>query len=180
ARVRRGNILVSLLRGGELIIVHQILGQRALHIQVVGFQVERLFIGRDGALRILLLVVAGAQNILSLRRLVLVRQRAQHFDCAFGIALAGVQPGQIQRRVLRAGIDLLRRVKLRLGLCRVMREGVELAQDQVVLNVLWLKLNNFFKFVDGQLQNLGGRRALLIFSQRAQVYVAQQLVGVQV
>src|SRR6185437_9159490 len=45
---------------------------------------------------------------------------------------------------------------------------------------LWLKLNNFFKFVDGQLQNLGGRRALLIFSQRAQVYVAQQLVGVQV
>ena len=61
-----------------------------------------------------------------------------------------------------------------------MVQGVELAQQQTIFNVLGLDLDDFDVFVNGQVQHLLRRGIVLHVAQRAQVDASQQLMCFQV
>ena len=174
--VGRGDLLVGVLRILKLIVVQQRLGECALGIQVVGIQIDGLLVGGDGILRVLDLVVSGAQCEGELGGAVIFRNGLQRRDGALEVAAFAIEPGEIEGDVFGVGIDLPRCLELLLRQLRVVVDGVELPEHEVALDVGRVKRADLLVFADREIEHLL-RSAVLHVAQRVQVDAAEQLMS---
>ena len=174
-RVRRHQPVERLKRLIQLAVHQQCSRQPALGIGIVRVDLQRAAIGRRGLLRLLQLVVAGRQSELDPRRPVCHRHRRESVDRALRVPLLAVQRRHPQHNLLGVGIDLLRGLELCLRLGGVVVERVELAQQQLGLQVGRLQARDGLVLGDRQLQHLTSLRALHV-AQRTQIHLPQKRV----
>ncbi len=152
--IRVGNDFVLLQSGVGLAIIHQVLGQAADRVQIVPVEFNRLPVGGDRVLVLLLLFVGVAESRVQFGRAGRVRDGTQHFAGASGVALFVVQIGQSGDRFFGIGLQLDRGLEFALRLLQIVVQPVEAAQQKVVVHVVGLDLDDLFVLLDGQLENI--------------------------
>ena len=128
--------------------------------------------------------IGRAQRILHLGRAVGCRNRLDHLGGLLHVAALGIQAGQVQHHFLGIRLHGLRDLELFFGLLLVVLDGIELAQNHAILDVLRLERDDLLEFRNRLVQHIaggrGGGRRILPFAQRAQVDAPQQLVRVDI
>ena len=70
------------------------------------------------------------------------------------VTLLAVEPSHVEHDLFGARIDLLRELELRLGLGGLVVEAVELAEQEVGLDIVGLELGELLVLGDGELEHL--------------------------
>ena len=179
-RVGIGDDLVLLERGIGLAIVHQVLRQAADGIEIVAILFNRMPVGIDRLLVLFLLFVGVAERRIQASGAGRIRNRAQDFGGARGVALIVIEVGQHGHGLLGIGLQLDRRLKLALGLDEVVVHFIQTAEQKMVIHTVGLDPHHLFVLLDGQLQQVVGTAALLHVAERLQIDPPQQLVRFEI
>ncbi len=160
--------------------VQESVGQTALGIdRVLGLQVERRAVGGHGILGALQLVVAGRQRELHASGAVVFGNCGERLGGTLEVALLAVEPRHVKDDLFRAAVDLLRGFELGLGLGGIVVQAVELAKQEMRLDIVRLKLRELLVFCDRELEHLAGLLGLHV-AEGAEIDLAEQRVRLDI
>ncbi len=94
------------------------------------------------------------------------------------VALLAVEARHVEDDLFGVGVDLLGGLELRLGLGGVVVEAVELAEEEMGLDVVGLELGELLVLGDGELQHLAGLGGLHV-AEGTEIDLAEQSHGLR-
>ncbi len=178
-RIGGKNLRVNLGGGIHVSRGGQGCGEAAFRIGIVRIDIECCLIRRGRLLRLFELVVNACEREVHAAAALIRRHIGDHLGGFVELTLLGILARHTQHYFFIVAVDLLCRLKLLLGLGRVMVQTIELAQKQPVLQVIRLQFDDGFVLFDRGLQNVIGLGSLAV-AQRAQVDPAQKHVRVEI
>ena len=117
-------------------------------------KLNRLAVGIDRILVLLLLLVGVAQRRVELGGAGRIRDGAQHFAGARGVAFFVVEIGERGDSLFGIRIQLDRGLELAFRLLQIVVQAIEAAEQKVVIDVVGFDLDDLLVLLDSQLENV--------------------------
>jgi len=153
-----GDVLVLFEGSIKLAVVEKRLAEGIHGGHVPRFQIGGALVGRDRVFGTLHLVVGGAQGELHARGAVALGNRLDQLGGAIDIAALDVDAGQVENHFFGFGLNVLGDLVLRFGLGLLMLDGVEGAENHVILDALGQQGDDLFEFGNGQVEGVARGR----------------------
>ena len=174
------NNFVLLKSGVGLAVVQQILSEAADRVEVVAVEFDGVFVGLNGVLVLLLLLVGVTERRVELGGAGNIGNRTQDLRGAGGVAEFVVQVRQGRNRFLGTGLEADSGFEFVFRFLQIVIQAVQASEKQVVVHAVGPQFHDLLVLLDGEFQNALRAVASLHIAERAEVNPAQQAAGFQV